>query len=521
MSAAPIQWSEKRLGVWRRVKWGLIGLVALSLVVVLIYAEENWRGKRAWEECRRRLAVRGVELNWRGMAPPAVPDEENFAATPFLAALFDYLPGTYTPRDLQAYNRTAGFAQTDEPYSEDRGGRDPMPPMTQRKRTDLAQALALVRKAKSRQPGGRRGQAEEIRGERREVAAALLDAVEEYRSVLDELRAASRRPQARFNISYAEDYSWRVSEPHLPVLKRVSRVLTWRASAELAMQNSAAAAEDVGLMISLAGALRDEPFQNSFAARNIILYNARQIIWEGLADHAWSDERLREFQARLQPFTVLDVQRYLRLERIAGNSVFEWVHKEPKLVNGWQFGSTLSDKFRGYVLRHMPTGWMYLEQVSYERVFQESAMPALDVEAGCVRPRMIEQACHPAHPLWGHQMLVGPVMQGTRYLLLTAALAQAGASQAVIACALERHRLATGQLPENLEAAAAEFPGAIPADVITGKPMKYRRSEEGQFLLYSIGWNEQDDGGRVVTDKGSQGPDATQGDWVWPAYPTE
>jgi hypothetical protein len=36
-------------------------------------------------------------------------------------------------------------------------------------------------------------------------------------------------------------------------------------------------------------------------------------------------------------------------------------------------------------------------------------------------------------------------------------------------------------------------------------------------LLYSIGWNERDDGGEVVMSKDNpRVVDYTQGDWVWP-----
>jgi hypothetical protein len=41
----------------------------------------------------------------------------------------------------------------------------------------------------------------------------------------------------------------------------------------------------------------------------------------------------------------------------------------------------------------------------------------------------------------------------------------------------------------------------------------------GQFVLYSVGWNEKDGGGVVVFEKGSSpSADINQGDWVW-RYP--
>jgi hypothetical protein len=102
-----------------------------------------------------------------------------------------------------------------------------------------------------------------------------------------------------------------------------------------------------------------------------------------------------------------------------------------------------------------------------------------------------------------------------------AALAQTGIDQAIIACALERHRLHSGGLSENLQALAAYLPGPVLFDVITGKPMHYKVSADGQFILYSVGWNEQDDGGKVVLNQQGNGTDPVKGDWVWPPYPRE
>ena len=54
---------------------------------------------------------------------------------------------------------------------------------------------------------------------------------------------------------------------------------------------------------------------------------------------------------------------------------------------------------------------------------------------------------------------------------------------------------------------------------MTGEPLKYRRNEDGQFILYSVGWNGIDDGGKLVMGKGiTPRVDNTQGDWVW-EYP--
>ena len=81
-------------------------------------------------------------------------------------------------------------------------------------------------------------------------------------------------------------------------------------------------------------------------------------------------------------------------------------------------------------------------------------------------------------------------------------------NEAFIACGLERYRLAHGQYPETLEALVPQFAEKLPHDIIGGQPLKYHRTADGRFVLYSVGWNEKDDGG-------VPGKTADEGDWVW------
>ena len=97
------------------------------------------------------------------------------------------------------------------------------------------------------------------------------------------------------------------------------------------------------------------------------------------------------------------------------------------------------------------------------------------------------------------------------------ALGQASVDLAQTAIALERYRLAIGAYPESLDALAPKFIVKIPHDVINGQPLKYRRTDDGQFILYSVGWNETDDGGQIALTKLGN-VDVEKGDWVW-RYP--
>ena len=68
-----------------------------------------------------------------------------------------------------------------------------------------------------------------------------------------------------------------------------------------------------------------------------------------------------------------------------------------------------------------------------------------------------------------------------------------------------------GLFREKLEAIVPRFLAQLPNDLLSGEPYKYRRNGVGQFILYSIGCDEKDDGGvpgKTLFDEAS-------GDWVW------
>jgi hypothetical protein len=73
---------------------------------------------------------------------------------------------------------------------------------------------------------------------------------------------------------------------------------------------------------------------------------------------------------------------------------------------------------------------------------------------------------------------------------------------------LERHRLALGKYPENLETLRPVYLGKIPNDPIRGRPMIYQRVDDSHYILRGVGPNEVDDRKNPSSD-----------DWLW-SYPT-
>jgi type II secretory pathway pseudopilin PulG len=112
--------------------------------------------------------------------------------------------------------------------------------------------------------------------------------------------------------------------------------------------------------------------------------------------------------------------------------------------------------------------------------------------------------------------MAGMLLPALGGVVTKAATAQTAFNQAAIACALERYRLAKGHYPDTLAALAPGFISALPDDVLTGEPYKYRIMDDGRFVLYSVGWDEKDDGGV----SGKRLFDEEHGDWVW-EYPAK
>ncbi len=88
---------------------------------------------------------------------------------------------------------------------------------------------------------------------------------------------------------------------------------------------------------------------------------------------------------------------------------------------------------------------------------------------------------------------------------------QAVVSQATLACALERYRLAKGEYPEQLAALTPSYIQQLPHDPITGSSLIYQKNE-GEYILYSVGWDGKDDGGLVPNKANDRNKPH---DWVW------
>ena len=80
--------TPKNKSGWRIPRRVLISLAILATLIAIFYAEEDWRGKRAWENCKLELEAKGMVLDWDKFIPPPVPDDRNFFAAPKMTEWF-------------------------------------------------------------------------------------------------------------------------------------------------------------------------------------------------------------------------------------------------------------------------------------------------------------------------------------------------------------------------------------------------------------------------------------------------
>jgi hypothetical protein len=86
----------------------------------------------------------------------------------------------------------------------------------------------------------------------------------------------------------------------------------------------------------------------------------------------------------------------------------------------------------------------------------------------------------------------------------------------LVAIALEMHRRRRGAWPEALDELVPELLGTIPPDRFDGRPLRYAVIE-GEPLLYSIGTDRDDDGGRAaVSEETGRAEYDAAAEWIAP-----
>lgn len=476
-SPAPRQGFLRRIFSWR----GLLFLAAaLVTSAALLLAEENWRGGRAWKNYKRAQEAKGERFDIARLIPPPVADEQNLGALPFFN-ITNADSGPMTGKPSNYFLPVARHA-ANAPYG---------------------MAEDLVNWAKS------------INGPASDpiqAARSVLDFISANEPVMASLRRARGRAACRFNVHYQD---WGNPTAQGALLKQLARIkqiynlLALHAQAAMVAGQTDQAMEDLRVLFIIDKGLADEPLFMPQLVRMAGIRILLKPLGEGLVERRWSEAQLRTLQEQLQKADVLAAE-----VRAAYGERDLWVNKA---IDNHSFPGEAS---------FMPRGWMRLEQVNLNRAFERQLLSRIDLAAREVRPSANPLLTQPTNESIGqnlssavihHSVFAQMMIPSWSGFFQKAAFAQTDVDLATVACALERYRLAHGQYPETLAALSPEYIKELPHDVINGEPLKYRRADDGRFVLYSVGWNEKDDGGVIALNKDKH-QDFQKGDWVW-QYP--
>lgn len=528
---------------WRNLKRFLFGVACFVTLIALFYAEEDWRGWHAWNQFKHEWEAKGEKFDFKDFVPPPVPDDQNFAFAPVVASsyamMLDKSGHEINPRNTNVVNRLqldlVDYAHEADSVAYGFGSDGP----TNRGNWLIAKKADLREWQNYYRWLATKTNEFPVSPQPQTPAQDVLLALSKYDPVVEDLRAAARLPASRFPLEYDKDDPAAILLPHLAAMKRSAQLLQLRAIAELQNGESEKAFDDVKLSLRLADAIRTEPFIITHLVRIAIVQITLQPVWEGLAEHRWSDAQLAALDAELAKVNFLaDYEFTVRSEPAFHIKLIDYLEQKRSryqefaslFSNNNQHDAELLNNVPAMVIFHlMPKGWFDQNKITLVQRRQNWDAPLVDDPQQTVSPKMVlavkaAQSKMTYSPFNYFAWLEGFLDNYAQKV----AREQTAVNLARVAIALERFRLAHGEFPDELAALAPQFLEKIPHDVIGGQPLHYRRSDDGQFVLYSVGWNETDDGGMVepnavgVTDRKSETStwDFKQGDWVW-RYPAK
>jgi hypothetical protein len=492
-------------------------LACLITLVALFYAEENFRGKWRWEHFKSQGEAKGEKFDLASFVPPSVPDDQNFAMTPLFRPVFDYTSET----NHVQWGDTNGLARLERLQiyaTADVNSRKDIPSLgnLQRDRFIDVSAWGNYYRGNTNFP-----QASTAGTAAQDILAALGKFDTEMAEVQ---KAALTRPLSRFPIHYDEEPSSGILLPHLARIKSLCQLFVLRAIARLEAHQPEEALADLQTAFRLSDSVRDEPILIDHLVRIATLTIVLQGVREGLVRHSWNDAQLAAIEKYLASLNLLaDYKKNMRGERAFNVEGLDYYRR---LGFNARPGEVYSMSDDGGVqqspglldgMNLTPGGWYFQNMTAISRIHQDLTLAAVDEEKHRVYPAVANS--WPKYSItngWSPYNIFAKILAPAfGSVPLKSARIQTYVDAARLAVALERYRLANGKLPDTLDALAPALLATIPTDVIDGKPLRYRPNADGSYVIYSIGWNQTDDGGIIPEPDRKGSVDRIKDDWVW------
>ncbi|MCX8108236.1 MAG: hypothetical protein N3G20_05460, partial [Verrucomicrobiae bacterium] len=468
-------------------------ITAIRLAIVI----ENYRAKRAWEACRHRFEQKGEILDWSALVANPVPDDQNFLGTPSLAASFGFGTNADGTRrqfcDTNAHQRLIGRF---EPLHK-------LPSQGNWRSGTLLPLGRWVESANTSLP-------------------QLRTLIEHNGDFFSELRTAARRPCSQLKLSSGAglDSSNPLTEELTAyrALRELGQVFANSAKIELLDGDPVSAGADVEVVLALADAAASQPLLTGLLVKGVLIDIAAEVVFAGLAENRWTDAQLARLESRLSQVNIVaDCRRCIRGERafaIALVGVLRNINLFVTETHG-DVGRPL--EHRGGTFLAWPRAIAYRNQITiaegYDALLQGRLDPAGPSVLLCPAPKDDPTLSGFRKPSL-YNALFPQLLGASENALRRTASFQATISISRVACALERYYLSKGQYPESLSELVPGFISRIPVDPVNGAPLRYKSGDGKSYLLYSVGVDCTDDGGRRIPQN-QRRKEIPSGDWVW------
>ncbi|NDA68825.1 MAG: hypothetical protein EBY09_19710, partial [Verrucomicrobia bacterium] len=390
-------------------------LAALATLIAVFYAEENWRGRRAWNRFRAEWEAKGVKFTFAEVLPPPVPDEDNAAMHPLFKPMFDYtrdsksLSAGAVWRDTNAMQRLHNFTAYPAAVRSTFRGNLPGFASTQERTNGVAVADWAAWQHYLRHDTNYAATPSAPT-----PAEDVLRYLSRHDPLVNELDEALRRPHCRFPIKYGSEPPDRTMLPHLGPLRSIAVTLAIRAAAAVEAGQPDAALRDLERIYQVVALLDSDPFAISLLVRISIHATATSAIAQGTAGHRWPESHLQRLDALLAPLNMLQAYEATIRPNVAGLANLFAFHRQNReeLVELYayladskihpnhfeSFTYQKSPALAGFVLRAAPAGWLYRLQTKEAEGLLRHTNPAF---VNAAQRRVMWSAQPPSAPrLW-------------------------------------------------------------------------------------------------------------------------
>lgn len=350
-----------------------------------------------------------------------------------------------------------------------------------------------------------------------------------------ELEEATNRPYARFPVSYNYQPSYAIQMSHLSGSIHIAQGASLKATAEFAEGNSTQALTTLQIVFKWREALAQEPMLISQLVNHSMVVTLLQPVWEALEARSLTAAELDALSVKLASIDLLnDYRTGMRGENVFFASTLDYLKSSNPSARSQVIGivnqlgarqESPENKVTSFIWRGIalatPKGWYDLNKTYGTQFIQSYCITSVDLKNRRVDVKKIREG----DTVMQHMML-GQYRPTTLFVRLalpamTNSLVrftqqQACVDMARISCALEKYYLQQHRYPATLEALG----DSLPHDVMTGVPYHYQLTSGGRYKLWSVGWNETDDGGKWFLKKGNDHLiNEKAGDWVWSYTP--